>query len=321
MLILSQKDVEALLPMAECITAVEEAMRALARGEYFQPLRMKAVPQNVANRMVLMPALRFVGTKMWCLKEIVVTPDNTTNRGLDSHQGAVLLHDGETGELLAAVHAGAITAIRTAAASAVATRALARKDAKTVTVLGTGVQGRAHLAAMRCVFPNSVLRVWSRTPSNAENVARATGAAIVETIEAGCRDADVICTVTAARDPILTAEMIPPGCHINAVGSSIAATRELDATLIAKASLFVDRRESTLNESGDYLFAAGEKGLGPEHIRAEIGDVLLGRHQGRSSDMEVTVYKSLGIAVQDLAAAELAFRKAQATGRGIAVDF
>jgi ornithine cyclodeaminase len=320
MLILSHADVESLLPMADCIPVIDEAMRALSRGEYFQPLRMKAVPENATNRMVFMPALRQTERKLWGIKQIVVTPDNV-RRGLNSHQGAVLLHDGETGELLAAVHAGAITSIRTAAASAVATRALARKNSNVVAILGIGVQGRAHLDALRCILPHASFRIWSRTRANAEAAARSPGATVAETVADACDGADVICTVTAAREPILSPATIPIGCHVNAVGSSIATTRELDGAAMAAGSLFVDRRESTVNESGDYLLALRENAIDSGHICAEIGDVLLGRHPGRTSAEEITIYKSLGIAVQDLAAAELAFRRARERGIGVEVAF
>jgi ornithine cyclodeaminase/alanine dehydrogenase-like protein (mu-crystallin family) len=269
---------------------------------------------------VFMPALRQTEPKLWSLKQIVVTPDNV-RRGLDSHQGAVLLHDGETGELLAAVHAGAITSIRTAAASAVATRALARKNSKVVAILGTGLQGRAHLDAMRCILPHASFRIWSRTHANAQTVASSPAAMAAETIAAACDGADVICAVTAAREPILSPATIPLGCHVNAAGSSIATTRELDGAAMAAGSLFVDRRESTVNESGDYLLALREKAIGSDHIRAEIGDVLLGRHPGRTSADEITIYKSLGIAVQDLAAAELVFRRARERRIGVEAAF
>jgi ornithine cyclodeaminase len=320
MLILSHADVEAVLPMADCIEAIDAAMRGLSRGDYFNPLRMKAVPQGAPNRMVFMPALRQGGRKLWSNKQIVVTPGNS-KRGLDSHQGGVLLHDGDTGELLAMVHAGAVTAIRTAAASAVATRALARKDARIVAILGTGVQGRAHLDAMRCILPGASFRVWSRTRANAMALADSPGVTAADTIAAACDGADVICAVTASSEPILSQATIPHGCHVNAAGSSIATTRELDGTAMANGSLFVDRRESTLNESGDYLLALREGAIGPDHIRAEIGDVLLGRRPGRVSVEEITIYKSLGVAVQDLAAAELAVQRARERGVGMEVPF
>ena len=320
MLILSHKDVEELLPMSDCIAVIEKAMRALSNDEYFQPLRMKSIPDSTSNRMVFMPAFRKKDRKLWGLKEIVVTPGNAT-RGLDSHQGAVLLHDGETGELLAAVHAGAITSIRTAAASAVATRALARKDSKVVAILGTGVQGRAHLEAMRCILPNASYRVWSPTRANAEAASKSSAAIVTETIAAACARADVICTVTSASKPILTTATIPVGCHINAVGSSIATARELDGAALAAGSLFVDKKESTLAESGDYLLALRDKAINPNHILTEIGDVLLGRHPGRTSSDEITIYKSLGIAVQDLVAAELVFHRARERNIGVEVEF
>jgi ornithine cyclodeaminase len=320
MLILSHADVVNLLPMADCIAVIDEAMRALSDGAYFQPLRMKAIPDGVANRMVFMPSLKKADPSIWGLKEIVVTPHNSKS-GLDSHQGAVLLHDGGTGELLAAVHAGAITSLRTAAASAVATRALARKDSKVIAILGTGVQGRAHIEAMRCLWPDASIRIWSRTLANAANLGESANVTVAETISAACDGADVICAVTAAHEPILSPATIPVGCHVNAAGSSIATTRELDGAAMAAGSLFVDRRESTTVESGDFILALREKAIGPNHIRAEIGDVLLGRHPGRTSAEEITIYKSLGVAAQDLAAAELVFRRARERRIGVEVAF
>jgi ornithine cyclodeaminase/alanine dehydrogenase-like protein (mu-crystallin family) len=320
LLILTEADVHAALRMDECISAIEAAMRGLANGEYFQPLRMKAIPPEAKNRMVFMPARRSSVPPLWGVKTIVVTPENST-RGLDSHQGAVLLHDGDTGELRAIVHAGAVTAIRTAAASAVATLALARKDARRAAVLGVGVQGRAHLQAMRAILPNAEFAVWSRDIRKSQAAAAEFDVSACETVEEACAHSDVLCTVTAARDPIVSRAMIPVGCHINAVGSSVATAREISSDLFAAAALFVDRRESTLNESGDYLFAVQELGLGPEHIRAELGDVLAGKAQGRRTEDEITLYKSLGIGLQDVAAAELACSRAEEMGLGTSVVF
>ena len=320
MLILSEANVHVALRMEECISAIEAGMRGLADGAYFQPLRMKAIPPDAKNRMVFMPSRRSADPPLWGVKTIVVTPENTT-RGFDSHQGAILLHDGDTGELQAVVHAGAVTAIRTAAASAVATIALARKNVNRVAVLGVGVQGRAHLQAMRAVFPDAELLVWSRDRRKSELTAAEFEARACESIRDACSHAEVLCTVTAARDPIVTRAMVTAGCHINAVGSSIAATREIGSDLFAAASVFVDRRESTVNESGDYLLAARELGLGPEHIRAELGEVLAGQFPGRSNEDEITLYKSLGIGLQDLVAAELACTRATDMGLGSKVDF
>jgi ornithine cyclodeaminase/alanine dehydrogenase-like protein (mu-crystallin family) len=256
MLVLSHDDVEALLPMADCIEAMDAAMRGLVRGDFYQPLRLKARPEGVANRMAFMPALRKKGRPLWGVKEIVITPDNAT-RGLDPHQGAVVLHDGENGTLLAIINASAITATRTAAVSALATRALARKEASSVAILGAGVQARAHIAALRCVLPRAQYWIWSRTGAHAEALAGETNAQVAASAEMACVNADVVCTLTGAATPIVRRDWFAKGCHINAVGASIASARELDGTTMAAGTLFVDRRESTLNESGDYLLAGG----------------------------------------------------------------
>jgi len=316
MLVLSHADVEALLPMADCIEAMDAAMRGLARGEFYQPLRLKARPDGVANRMAFMPALRMSGRKLWGVKEIVVTPDNA-KRALDPHQGAVVLHDGDNGSLLAIVNASAITSIRTAAVTALATRALARPEASSVAILGAGVQARAHIEALRCVLPRAQYRIWSRTRDHAEALARDSQAQVAASAEAACAGADVVCTVTGAATPIVKREWFAPGCHINAVGSSVAFARELDGATMASGTLFVDRRESTVNESGDYLFAVAEGAIGPDHIAAELGEVLIGKHPGRTANNELTIFKSLGLAVQDLAAAELVWQRARERNVGV----
>jgi ornithine cyclodeaminase len=307
LIVLGDREVRDLLTMEECIEAMAKVLAGLARGELYQPLRPVFRPPDAANLLGLMPAHRSAAPPLYSLKEIVITPANPAERGLDAHQGAVLLHDGETGELVALLNASPITEIRTAAVSAVATRALARPDARVVAVLGTGVQSRAHAEAMRLALPDAEIRVWSRREE--------------PTAERVLDGADVVCTCTTAREPIVRREWLAPGAHVNAVGSSIPTTRELDTATIAAASLFVDRRESTLNESGDYLLAAAEGAIGPEHIRAELGEVLVGIHPGRTSDDELTVFKSLGLGVEDLAAAELVARKAREHGAGVEVDF
>ena len=301
-LVLSEHDVRALLPMDECIEAMDGVLRSLERGELHQPLRFLTRPPDTEGLMGFMPAHRSGEGSVWSLKEIVIAPGNP-GRGLDAHQGAVLLHDGETGELRALLNASPITEIRTAAVSAVATRALARPDAGVVAILGAGVQARSHAEAMRAVLGDAEIRTWSRGDGG--------------TPEDVLRGADVVCTCTSAREPILRREWLAAGTHVNAVGSSIPTTRELDTETMAAASLFVDRRESTLNESGDLLLA----GLGEEHIRAELGEVLTGAHPGRQADDELTVFKSLGLAVEDLAAAELIVRKARERGIGAEVEF
>ena len=317
-LVLSEADVRGLLDMESCIGAMEDVLAALEREELSMPLRFM-VRSGGEQLMGLMPAHRGGDAPLFSLKEIVVTPGNSA-RGLDPHQGAVLLHDGETGVLQAVANASAITEIRTAAVSAVATKLLARPDARRVAILGAGVQGRSHAVAMRSVIDDAELRIWSRTPAHAEALALEAHAVVCSTAEEALEGAEVVCTCTSSRDPIVRREWLAPGAHVNSVGSSIPSARELDADVVSAASLFVDRRESTLNESGDYLIAAAERAIGPEHIRAELGELLVGTASGRTSEDELTVFKSLGLAAEDLAAAEYLHRRARETGVGTEVD-
>lgn len=308
-LILSEHEVEELLVMEECIEIMADALAALARDEVHNPLRQKVAGPNAPGILGLMPAYRGGGKPYYGLKEVCVFPDNP-KRGLDTHLGSVILHSGETGEPLAFMNASAITAIRTAAVSAVATRLLANEDASVLAILGAGVQAKSHLRAIPLVRKVKEVRTWSRSSGTAASA------------EECVRGADIIVTATSSREPVLRREWLEAGAHINAVGSSIAAARELDGATVAAASLFVDRRESTVNESGDYLFALREKAIsGPEHIRAELGELLTGTAQGRTSREELTLFKSLGLAIEDLAAAAFLYDKARAQGRGTWVDF
>jgi ornithine cyclodeaminase/alanine dehydrogenase-like protein (mu-crystallin family) len=314
--ILDEHEVTQLLPMRECIDAMEEVLTSLARGELFQPLRWAARPPEQPTLIGLMPAYRAKPEPTYALKAVVVSPGNS-ERGLDPHQGTVTLFDGETGVVRAVMNASAITAIRTAAVSAVATRALIRADARTLAILGAGFQAGAHLEALRAVHDWERIVMWSRTPGRA---ARFDGVEEAASAEDAVRAADVVVTVTSAREPILERGWLAPGAHVTAAGSSIPSTRELDSATMADASLFVDRRESTVNEAGDYLFPMREGLIGPDHIVAEIGEVLTGAHPGRASDDELTVFKSLGLAVEDLAAAEHVLRRAEAEGVGTVVS-
>ena len=318
-LILSEHDVRELLDMESCVAAMEDVLARLARDELTNPLRSIMRTQGPAL-MGLMPAYRGGETPLFALKEIVIAPENSS-RGLDPHQGAVLLHDGVTGVLVAILNASAITEIRTAAVSAAATKALTRKGARTVAVLGSGVQGRSHVDAMQTVLDDPIIRIWSRNSAHAEALALETHSLVATSIEEALDGADVVCTATAAREPIVELGWLAPGTHVNAAGASIRTSRELSSETVAAATLFVDRRESTLNESGDYLLAVEEQGIGPDHIVAELGEVLAGIHPGRRTDEELTVFKSLGIAVEDLAAAELCVARARERGVGAEVDY
>ena len=322
--IVSQAEVLQLLPMSECIAAMAEALKTLARGNAILPLRpIMWLPEKV-GALGMMPA--YLGdTKAMGLKVVTVFPGNH-GTPYDSHQGAVLLFESEHGRLLAIVDASEITAIRTAATTAVATRALAREGASDLAILGSGVQARTHLEAMLLVRPIKRVRVWSRNPDHPRHFAeQATGRHGIKvepmaTAREAVTGAHIICTTTAAPEPVLLGEWIAPGTHVNAVGSSVPFTRELDTAAVVKARLFVDRRESTINEAGDFLFPKKEGAIGDDHIQGDIGDVLLGRIVGRASEAEVTLFKSLGLAVEDLAAAQHIYQKALEKGMGTAVE-
>lgn len=326
LLVLNHAEVEQLMPVAACIEVMAEALAALASGQVHQPLRMVVRPPAAAGLMGLMPAYMSGERPAYGLKAVCVFPQNS-KIGKDAHQGSVMLFSAETGEMLALMNASAITAIRTAAVSGVATRLLAKEDAGDLAIIGSGVQARSHLAAMAAVRPIRRARVASRAPANAQKFVSEMSPHYnfpiepVESVEAAVRGADIIVTATTAVTPVLHRDWVATGAHLNVVGSSIPTTREVDTATMAAASLFVDRRESTLNEAGDYLFAAREGGIGPDHIKAEIGEVLIGAKPGRMSPAEITLFKSLGLAVEDLASAEYLYRQAQKEGAGTWVEF
>ena len=320
MIVLSEHDVRELLDMGSCIEAMTEVLASLARGELYQPLRSIARPPEAGTLLGLMPAYRSEPTSAYALKEIVVVPTNPA-RGLDTHMGGVLLHDGETGELVAMMNASPITEIRTAAVSAVATRALARPGAERVAILGSGAQARGHVQAMRAVLGDPEIRIWSRNEDAAEQLAGEVGAIVAPSVDAALFGAEVVCTTTAATEPIVENRWLASGAHVNAVGACFPTTRELDTETVAHSSLFTDRRESCLNEAGDFILAAAEGAVGPEHIKAELGEVLAGMHPGREREDELTVFESLGIAVEDLASAELVVRMAREREVGTEVAF
>ena len=249
------------------------------------------------------------------LKVVTVFPHNH-GTPYDAHQGVVLLLDPRHGMPLAVMDASEVTAIRTAAVSGVATRLLAREQAADLAILGSGVQARTHLEAMLLTRKLRRVRVFSPNRRNREAFAAKEGQRHGVTVEpaASAREAvegaDLICTVTSSRDPVLCGEWLARGAHVNAVGSSIPTARELDTAAVVRSRLFVDRRESTLHEAGDFLIPKREGAIGDDHIVAEIGEILLERSEGRRNDEEITLFKSLGLAVEDLAAAHHVHREA-----------
>ncbi len=322
--ILTQEQVTQLLPMPACLDLMDEALRTMTRGGAILPLRtMLRLPEG-KGIFGSMPSYLNPPDAIG-LKAITVFPGNE-GTAYDSHQGVVLLFEATHGSLVAILDATSITAIRTAAVSGVATRALAKPDAGDLAILGAGVQALTHLDAMAAARPLRRVRVWSRTPGSvAKFVALARGRhpVVVEaapTAEAAVRGADLICTVTSSRVPILERRWLADGCHLNVVGASLAAARELDSDTVAAARVYTDRRESLLAESGDFLIPRSEGRFGDEHLIGEIGEVLEGKVEGRRTATDLTLFKSLGLAIEDLAAAHFVTQRAAERGIGTVLE-
>lgn len=323
-LIVNQKEVPALLPMGECMEVMAAALAALARSEALLPLRsIMWLPEKV-GALGMMPAY-LKDANVLGLKVISVFPGNHGTE-FDAHQGAVMLFEAKNGRPLAIIDATEITAIRTAATSGVATKLLAREDAGDLAILGSGTQAAKHLEAMLLARKIRRVRIWSRNSQNAARFAeresrlRGIGIEAVSAAREAVEQADLICTTTSSSEPVLRGEWIAPGTHINAVGSSVPFARELDTAAVARSRLFVDRRESTLNEAGDFLFPKKEGAVGDDHIQGEIGELLIGRVGGRRSAGEITLFKSLGLAIEDLASAQHIYTKAMERGMGSRVE-
>jgi ornithine cyclodeaminase/alanine dehydrogenase-like protein (mu-crystallin family) len=323
-LIVNQSEVRQLLPMAECIEVMAEALKTLAQGQAILPLRpVLWLPEKV-GALGMMPAymedLQIMG-----LKIVSVFPGNHGTE-YDSHMGAVMIFETKHGQPLAIMDATEITALRTAAVSGVATKLLAREAAGDLAVLGSGTQARTHLEAMLLCRKIRRVRVWSRNAENGHQFAdresrrHSIHVELMPTVQAAVQEADIICTTTSSPDPILLGKYLSAGAHVNAVGSSVPFARELDTEAVVKSRLFVDRRESTVNEAGDFLIPKKEGAIGDSHIQGEIGEILLGKVKGRKSQEEITLFKSLGLAVEDLASANHTYKKAIAGGMGTKVE-
>jgi ornithine cyclodeaminase/alanine dehydrogenase-like protein (mu-crystallin family) len=329
LLVLSGPEVYGLVTPGACADAMRDVLAARARGEVYQPLRAVIRPDGAGGLMALMPCYRPpgpAGDGGYGLKAICIVPGNPA-RGLDAHQGVVLLSSPDTGEPLAIVNASAITAIRTAAVSAVATVLLARADAQKLAIIGTGVQARSHLLAISASRPLTQIRVAGRDQAKARQFAdemrghTAIPVLACSSVADAVSGVGIVVTATSSPEPVLRREWLAPGAHVNAEGACLPQARELDTATVAAAAMFADSRESVLAESGDFRLAEAEGAIGPEHVRAEIGEVLTGRAPGRGADDEITLFESLGLAVEDLAAAALAYRKAEELGVGSWVDF
>ncbi len=324
-LLISGADVRALLPMNECIEVMVSALSSVTDGSSVLPLRTVMRLDGTANAFAAMPAIVGKGSGASLGAKIITVFPGNDSTPYDSHIGVVLLFDAEHGKLLAIADASTITAIRTAAVSGLATRLLARDDAKELALLGAGVLAMTHLDAVKCVRDIRRVRVWTRSGERAKEFAARAGkqfgieVVVAESVRAAVEGADVVCTITASRTPVLEGAWLSPGAHVNAVGASISTARELDTAAVVKSRLFVDRRESALAESGDFLVPRSEGAVTDAHILGELGDLLAGSVKGREHRDDVTVFKSLGLAVEDVAALRHIHTKAIASGAGARV--
>ena len=310
---LSETDLRELLPLPDLLKAMESALIAFSTGRVCQPVRI-AIEQPNAPVFWTMPA--FLGAVMGA--KLVTARDPEIEPHLPAIHATIVLLDGTMGTLLACMDGRYITEARTAAVSALAMRALAGTHGSTLAIIGSGVQARSHLAALTPVRPFKQVRCWSPTRGHMRNfVERHPNVEPAETAEVAVKGADVIALVTSSRDPVIRDEWIEPGACIVSVGACMPDQREMDPALVTRARLIVDSREAALKESGDVAMGIADGLFSANHIAAELGEVLAGAARGRTSAEQVTIFKSLGMAVEDIAAAQLAYTRALETGRGL----
>jgi len=318
--LLTEQQVQSLLPMGELIAAMEAALARFSAGEVLQPVRSVLTVGPTKAFFGLMPAYvpnpGSLGAKL-----VTVFADNPSKQ-LPSHLATILLLDPETRSLQAIMDGRYITEARTAAVSAVSARFLARRDASTLALIGSGVQARSHLEAFAAVRQLKDVRVWSPNAASRERFVREMSGHVpvrlraADTAEAAVRDADLIVLATSSTTPVIEDRWVAAGAHVVSVGACRPDQREMDPALVARARLYVDSRAAALVESGDVVMAVAAGLFNPSHIRGELGEVVLGRVAGRESDADLTIFKSLGMAVEDVVAADLVLRRAVETGAG-----
>ncbi len=324
MIVLSEQDISDLLPMGAAIEVIERTMRAVATGGAELPLRF-AMPVGGDNFMGVMPGA-LNEPACFGVKLVSLFPGNPA-RGLSSHRGAIVLFEAETGAAIAMMDAGLLTALRTAAASAVATRALAQENAEILAILGIGEQAWHHLQAICAVRPIDELRIAGRdaqrTARFAKRAANAFPALQIShgtDVEKAVAGADILCSVTASPTPILKGAWLPKGAHVNLVGASHAGVREVDDAVVTRSDIWVDYLPSALAQAGEIVDMIKAGNLDASDLKGEIGNVLNGTAVGRAHPKQITLYRSLGVAAQDLACAWYAFEKASFSGRGQQVE-
>jgi alanine dehydrogenase len=324
MLLLSESQVETLVDLDELIAALERAHIQYSTGDAVMPVRLVVPLPQVGGRITSMPGYlnrdRALGMKV-----VTYFRANDT-RGLPAILATIMLFSPETGKLVALMDGTYITTIRTACASALATRVLANSEARSLGVIGAGVQARAHIRALSRVRKLEQVKIYSPSGSSGQRIKQDLENPLnlhidlVARAEEAVRDADLVVTASTATEPVIRAPWLKPGAHINAVGSHRADAREIDGATLSRCRIVVDSRQAIMAECGDVLLAIQEKSLDPGAVDAEIGEVLAGSKKGRTAATELTLYKSVGIAVQDVAAAELVYRKALERGIGTRVE-
>lgn len=316
--LLNAELVRELLPMDQCITLMRKAMTLESQGLTIQPIRTGVRHPHRNGLLGLMPGY-IEQPELLGIKVIAIFPERV-DPSLSSHAGFVILFDGTNGAPAAIMEGGTITAIRTAAATAVATDLLARKDADTLGIMGCGEQAHAHVEALSLVRDFKRIMVWGRDASKAEAFcegdARLTPASLEETAAA-----DVICTITGASEPFFTADLLRPGQHLSVVGSSIPTTSEIDVETVARSSFFVDFEDSARALAGDFRRALDAGAISADHIKGSIGDILTGKIPGRISDDEITLFKSLGMVSEDLVSADHILEQAKLRNLGQVVEW
>jgi alanine dehydrogenase len=323
MLVLSESDVHRLLPMPDLIDLMQSALAQFSTGHVKQPLR--SVIEVGANGFfgvmpAFVPAIAALGTKL------VTVFGGNASRGLPTHLATILLLDARTGQLLALLDGRYITEARTAAVSAVSARLLARADAATLAIIGSGVQARSHLEALAHVRTLREVKVWSPTAPHREAFAREMRAATAAPVRAvgsareAVASADLVALVSSAREPVVSSDWISDGAHICAVGACRPDQREMETALVRRARLYVDSRTGALAEAGDIVLPIREGAIAEHHVVGELGEVAAGIVRGRTTESEVTIFKSLGMAVEDVAAAHVAVARARELGIGSHLD-
>ena len=324
MLVLSEKQVQSLIDLDELIAALEQAHIQYSTGKAVMPVRLVVPLPQIQGRITSMPGY-LNEDKALGMKVVTYFQDNP-KQNLPAILATIMLFSSDTGKMIAAMDGGYITAIRTACASALATRTLANPDTPVLGILGAGVQARAHSLALTRVRRLHRIKLYSPSGESARKIKQdlekpgGIPIEVVDLAQAAVRGSDLLVTVTTAKNPIVQVEWLKPGVHINAVGSHRPDLREIDGATLKRAKVVVDSRAAVMAECGDILLALKEQSIGATDIHGEIGEILAGTKAGRSSPGEVTLYKSVGIAIQDVAAAQLVYRKALERNVGTHVE-